>query len=292
MTKLTHNYPWYKGNSEEQRAWMREFADAGERYIVLNYRLLGEACKDPACLIAFHAEMRNFGLDFADAHAPWGTWTDPGMPLEAWHEQVILRHRIAIRLCAQFGIDTLTFHTGSAANNIFGTDLKLGDYRNMLIRSMEELLPDAEKSGVTLALENVWNPLNHSRVLLEVMEYFRSPGLGLCYDSGHGNLMEKGMLFPDKTCVSPAWENLGIPVEWEKDLIEKMTPWMVNCHLHDNNGCQDEHRLPGEGTVDWERVRNSLRQAQRLRNIQNESQPHGHPIPHICKVFRELLNGL
>ncbi|MBO4492014.1 MAG: sugar phosphate isomerase/epimerase [Lentisphaeria bacterium] len=289
---LTHAYPWHKGDSDTQKKWMRAFADAGEKHIVMSSKLFGEACKDPDYLINFHKAMQEFGLDFVDAHAFWGTWSDPGMPLPEWHEQLILRHRISIRLCAQYGVDTLAFHTGNTLNSVFGKDLNLGDYRSVLIHSIEELLPDAEKYGVLLALENQWMPLNHSRILLEIMEYFHSPNLGLCYDSGHGNLMEKGMLFPGKTSVPPTWEELGEPVEWEEKLIEKFVPWMVNCHLHDNNGILDEHQLPGHGTVDWTRIKNALQKAPRLRNIQNESFPHEYTITETCQVYRKITEGL
>jgi len=268
---VTHAYPWTNKESDAQKLSMREFAEAGETHLVLTNRLLGAACGDPDYLIRFHRKMREFGLDFVDAHALWGTWSDLGLPLEEWHDQLIARHRACIGFCARFGVDTLTFHTGNTLNSVFGQGLRLEDYRKMLIRSLEELLPDAGKYGVVLALENQWTPLNHSRILLEIMERFRSPYLGLCYDAGHGNLMEKGMFFPEETCVPDIWNDLGAPVEWETELVEKFVPWLVNCHLHDNHGVADEHLLPGRGTVDWTRVRNALRRAPRLRNIQNES---------------------
>ena len=138
MKLLTHAYPWTKGDSDTQKKWMREFAEAGETHIVLSCGLLGEACKDPDYLIKFHKEMQNFGLDFVDGHALWGEWSDLGMPLEEWHEQLILRHKACFRFCSQFGVNTLAFHTGHTFNSIFGKDLKLDDYRKMLVRSLEE----------------------------------------------------------------------------------------------------------------------------------------------------------
>ena len=183
----------------------------------------------------------------------------------------------------------MVFHTGNTFNSAFGKELVLEDYYNALIRSLEILLPEAEKCGVIIALENQWTPLNHSRQLLRVMEHFRSPNLGLCYDSGHGNLTEKGAQFPGRTCVPPIWNDLGIPVEWEENLIEKFAPWMVNCHLHDNNGINDEHKLPGEGTVDWTRIKNVLRRSPRLACIQNECSAKGISISQLCGSFQNLL---
>ena len=288
MKPLTHCYSWIESR-EDRKKHMREFAEAGARHLVLTSGLLGEGMKSIRYLLDFHEDMKAFGLDFMDAHALWGTWEDPGMPLEQWHDTVILRHRISIRLCAAFGVKTMTFHTGNTLNSIFGKNLALDDYYGMLIRSLEELLPDAERNGVILALENQWTPLNHSRRLLRVMEHFHSPNLGLCYDSGHGNLMEKGMSFPGRSCVPPIWDDLGIPVEWEENLIGKFSPWLVNCHLHDNNGMEDEHKLPGAGTVDWEKIRKNLSHAPRLQCIQNETAPHHNTISRICGKFSELF---
>ena len=289
MIPLTHCFGWTKGSRDEQKNWMREFADAGAKHLVLTNSLLAEGAKDSGYLMTFAADMKEFGLDFVDSHAHWGAWSDPGLPAEEWREIMLLRHRMAFRFCRHFGVRTMAFHTGNTFNSAFGKELVLEDYYDALIRSLEILLPEAEKCGVIIALENQWTPLNHSRQLLRVMEHFRSPNLGLCYDSGHGNLTEKGAQFPGRTCVPPIWNDLGIPVEWEENLIEKFAPWLVNCHLHDNNGIEDEHKLPGQGTVDWTRIRNVLHASPRLQNIQNECSPHGFPIAEICRTYDKLL---
>lgn len=286
---LTHCFPWTTWSREEQQLRMRELAENDETHLVLTSTLLQEGAGNTQYLMTFFEDMKSFGLKFADSHAFWGTWSDPGMPLPEWKEILLLRHKMAFRFCERFGITTMAFHTGNTFNSIFGKNLKLEDYYRSLAASLDVLLPEAEKCGVVIALENQWTPLNHSRCLLRIMEQFRSPHLGLCYDSGHGNLMEKGMLFPGRTCVPYIWEDLGSPVEWEENLIEKFSPWMVNCHLHDNNGINDEHKLPGEGTVDWQRIMNVLRGSPRLQCIQNESSPGDCPVSRISGVFRELL---
>ena len=290
MIPLTHCYAWTKESRDEQKNRMREFAENGAEHLVLTNGLLAEGAKDSGYLMAFAADMKEFGLDFVDSHAHWGTWSDPGMPLAEWREIMLLRHQTAFRFCRHFGVRTMAFHTGNTFNSIFGKELTLEDYFNALIRSLEILLPEAEKCGMIIALENQWTPLNHSRQLLRVMEHFRSPNLGLCYDSGHGNLMEKGPLFPDQTCVPPIWKDLGIPVEWENDLIGKMSPWLVNCHLHDNNGIVDEHKLPGQGSVDWARIKSVLRNSPKLQCIQNECSSKEVSISQFCVTFRNLLH--
>lgn len=292
MIEFTHSLPWTRFSPEDRKKEMREFAESGERHLVLTSTLLGEGCRDSGYLMRFFSDMQEFGLDFLDSHAFWGTWSDPGMPLSEWREPMLLRHRMAFQFCRHFGVTTMAFHTGNTFNSIFGKTLTLDDYYLALVQSLEILLPEAEKCGVIIALENQWTPLNHSRILLRIMEHFRSPYLGLCYDSGHGNLMEKGMLFPGRTCVPPIWNDLGIPVEWEERILEKFVPWLVNCHLHDNDGINDEHALPGQGSLDWNRIRTVLKQAPRLQSIQNESSLGNLPIGEFCAAFRKGLSGL
>ena len=289
MIPLTHCYAWTQGSREEQKNRMREFAENGAEHLVLTSSLLAEGAKDSGYLMTFAADMKEFGLDFVDSHAFWGTWSDPGMPMAEWREIMLLRHQMAFRFCNRFGVRTMAFHTGNTFNNIFGKELTLEDYYDALIRSLEILLPEAEKYGVIIALENQWTPLNHSRQLLRALEHFHSPYLGLCYDSGHGNLTEKGSLFPGETCVPSVWNNLGIPVEWEENLIEKFSPHLVNCHLHDNNGIMDEHKLPGQGTVDWQRIKTVLRRSPQLQCIQNECSSKDLSIAQFCGPFRDLL---
>ena len=291
MIPLTHCYNWTNQSREESRKRMREFREAGAKHLVLTSGLLGEGLRSMRYLLDFRSDMREFGLDFVDAHALWGNWEDPGMPLEEWHEIVILRHKASIRLCAAFGVRTLAFHTGNTFNSIFGSSLTLEDYKRMLIRSLEELLVYAERNGVILCLENQWTPLNQSRILLEMMEYFNSKNLGLCYDSGHGNLTEKGSACLERSCVPAIWEDLGIPVQWEENLIEKFSPWLVNCHLHDNHGFGDEHNLPGDGNIDWKRILEVLKHSPRLECIQNEASFRDYPIDRVCRQFSSLLES-
>jgi len=237
-------------------------------------------------------EMAEYGITFTDAHAPWGTWKDLGMPLENHHEMVVLRHKMAIRVCAECGVKTLTFHTGNTLNSVFGQNLVLSDYERMLFRTLEELLPDAERYGVILALENQWTPLNQTMFLVKACTCFDSPHLGLCYDAGHANLVENGVFFPGSTIVPYIWDDLGIPVVWEHDIVDIMRPWIVNCHFHDNDGIEDKHWLVGAGTIDWRRIMSSLAAAPRLQVIQSEViiNPKEMTMSQLHEIFQGLAN--
>ena len=292
MVPLTFCYPWLKVDREKQKQIMFEFAENGVNHLVLTTGLLEAGIHDTGLLAAFFKDMQEYGLQFTDSHALWGYWSDPGMPVPEWKEVMLLRHRIAFQFCKRFGVKTMAFHTGTTNSSIYGKNLTLDDYYQALISSLEILLPEAERCDLIIALENQWTPLNHSSVLRKVIEHFNSPYLGLCYDSGHGNLSEKGQSLPGETIVPILWDDLGVPVQWEENLLEKFAPHLVNCHLHDNDGIMDSHQFPGTGTIDWDRIRNVLKTAPRLQSIQNESALGEASVSEYCRMFQNMFNAI
>ena len=293
MKPITYCMPVPTESAEARRETLRTYADNGISHIVLSSTLLEHFMVVPDDIAAFETDMRDCGISFMDAHAPWGTWKDPGVPVEAQHELIVLRHRMALHICNHFGVTSIAYHTANTFNHIYGKHLVIDDYYQMLIRSMTELLPDAERHGVVMALENQWTPLNQSAYLLKAAQYFNSQWVGICYDAGHGNLTEHGNEFPEQTCVPGIWQDIGLPVVWEEQFIEKVRPYIVNCHLHDNNGIIDQHNLPGNGTVDWKRIMAILANSPRLQCIQSEVSmgKTGAPsIPELVKSFSDLLD--
>lgn len=93
------------------------------------------------------------------------------------------------------------------------------------IKRIKRLAEAAEKSGVTLAFENI----HFHEYLAYVYERVDSPNIGFCYDAGHRN------------CKEP-----------HVDLLSLFGDKLVALHLHDNNGTRDEHRIPFEGNINWQ----------------------------------------
>lgn len=289
MIKVTYAYPWMRPAAIDRRAVLKELADNGIKRLVLTCNLIEDMIRTPELVISCGKDLENYGLEFCDAHAPFGLWKDLAMPLEKFHDIVIMRHKMAIRLCAEFGVTSLTFHTGNTTRTAFG-DVKLDDYYEVLLRSLNELLPDAEKYGVVLALENQWTPLNQTPYLLKAIKHFDSPFLGLCYDSGHARLTQFGQCDPAKSVVPYLWNEMGLPVYWENDIISQFQPYLINCHIHDNNGFNDEHLLPGAGTIDdWEHIFEVCSKAPRLQCVQSEvSINENVTVPELRSAFKNL----
>ncbi len=99
------------------------------------------------------------------------------------------------------------------------------------LKTWRPLNKRAADIGVKLAIENIFedNPENF-RLLMREMD---SENFGLCFDTGHFNLFSK-VLF----------------LEW----LEIIKPYILELHLHDNNGNADHHLAIGDGSFDFRRL--------------------------------------
>jgi sugar phosphate isomerase/epimerase len=77
--------------------------------------------------------------------------------------------------------------------------------------------------GVDVVIENIPNEVSTVERLQEFKGLSQLPELGICYDTGHGHLQG----------ATPHFNEIR------------------TTHVHDNNGENDEHVWPFEGTIDW-----------------------------------------
>lgn len=265
---------------------MHEFKSCGAEHLVLTDALISRILQTPSLTETLMKEAEDAGLTFVDAHAPFGKFTDLICPLPEYREQLVLRQQLAIRIAAQMGVNTVTIHGG---NDTLWPGLTPEQGHANIIAAMERILPTAEECGVTVCIENTWRYCVLPDALLDIKEHFPTDTLGFCYDSGHANISAKASAFPGSSGWE-SWNFLGIPPQWEDHALEKMLPHIVNCHLHDNDGTRDQHRIPGCGNVDWKHETALLKKAPRLKNIQCEVIPvrANDSIADICRKFREL----
>ncbi len=274
--------------------FMAELAAAGAEYITLMSRQLARMLNEPDYAAELQSVLKKLGLRMRDAHGLAGPLYDLDIPER--HEELIEEHRRALGFCAEFGIRTYTVHVGAAPWCRRPDPRDLEELRSNALDTLEHLLPEAEKLGIILAVENSFEPVNTPEEVLFYIRRFESPFLRCCYDTGHANIMDAHRKDPAKykeTFHHIVWrDNLVL----EEDALGKLAPYVVTCHLHDNCGYTDDHVLPGteRGTIDWKRLMERLRACPNLESFQNES---NFAVQHVtagevCRIFENITGKL
>ena len=286
-TPLTYWYNFTGLDEKLRRLVMAEFAADGAKHLVLSDGLLKMIGGAPKLYLKLGEEMRDAGLDFVDAHAPFGGECDLAIPVPEYRRQMLARLKFNLQLVRDFGVDSCCVHIDTTVYPGY----TMAQHFDAARAALDEVLPVAEELGVVICLENIFKPLNTVDDILTLIKEFPSPCLGACYDSGHANIMEHGISDPE--CIAhDRFGKWGLPVPWEHDVLDRLLPYIVNCHLHDNHAAKDEHDLPGTGTVNWSAVFTKLRTAPRLKSIQSEvaSADHFIPIKRLVETFERLRN--
>ena len=73
--------------------------------------------------------------------------------------------------------------------------------------------------------------------------------------------------------------------------LERLAPYVVTAHIHDNNGFADEHKMPGAGTIDWKSTVSRLLACPNLEFVQNEAdwRRDGVSVPEVVSAFARLF---
>lgn len=126
--------------------------------------------------------------------------------------------------CSRYEIPTAVVHISQGYNpppmNHVGLD------------RIKRLVETAERKNVNIALENLRKP----EYLDFIFSNIQSGRLGFCYDSGHENCFTKGT-----------------------DLLTQYGSKLMTLHLHDNDGTSAQHKIPGEGKIDWNLISQKLK---------------------------------
>ncbi len=275
---ISHYWSWGAVPEKFYGNVMAEFRDNGVNRLILTHFLLPRFAEEPEFRKSVLSLCSRFGMRFDGAHAPWGNAWDLNETDSDARKLMLRNQKRMIEAAGEAGAGSIVIHIGdSICKRADAPPVPV--LRDLAVAALEELLPAAEKAGVTVAIENIIAPTDTIGELLAIFERIDSPYLGCCYDSGHENVMTATPgKRPDMLCEyirDTLWH--GTP-QLQERILERLTPHIVCCHLHDNDGLNDAHTLPGLGTIDWAEKIPLLRQSPRLMSVQNEMNCVGHEI--------------
>jgi len=209
--------------------------EALERVAEAGFRQV-EIWSDPPGVLSGYVDelfnaLGNRGLEACSLHAPF-TGLDVSSPDEKLRKRSIQQILGAMEAAERLGCGHVIVHPGSGK---YDQRDHYDKAKRLLAKSTEELVKGAEERGLTLALENMLASRDGFRVgtraaeLREVIESLSAGNTGICLDTGHAHY--NGL---------EAWMET-------RDAGDLLT----DLHVNDNDGSKDEHRVPGEGTLNW-----------------------------------------
>lgn len=151
-----------------------------------------------------------------------------------------------MKTCRQLRVEVVVVHPGCGQGYT-----TRAEYRRIARLNREQFrrLGDlAGGLGLRIAIENMGDSKDAAgrrrlgaapHELLDLLDRLNHPALGICLDTSHMNLMGYD---PAKTVLD-------------------LAPYLITTHISDNDGTGDQHRIPGDGTVDWPAFMAALRQA-------------------------------
>ena len=158
--------------------------------------------------------LTGYGLQLQDLHGSVGPEKNWASPREYERRAGVELVRNRIEMTARLGGDVTILHApdkpGSAP----------------LRKSLDELVVFAKENGVRIAIEN-----GNFDVIRQLFSEYGSDYLGLCYDSGHGNMGDRGL-----------------------EHLDSLKTRLISVHLHDNDGAKDLHNPLFSGTIDWPKL--------------------------------------
>ncbi|MFW6158757.1 MAG: sugar phosphate isomerase/epimerase family protein [Planctomycetota bacterium] len=198
---------------------LRLIAEAGFTHVHWCHQWNTDFLYDSAEIAEIARWLDQFGLGLTDLHGSAGvekSWTSL-REYERLAGVELVRNRVG--MAAALGADVVIMHPGAEP----GDSEEARRHREQLLRSLDTLEPFCRSHGVRLALEN-----GDFELIGSLLAQYGPDFLGLCYDSGHGNL--------------PGGRG---------KCLEAHRRRLISVHLHDNDGLKDRHWIPFRGTVDW-----------------------------------------
>ncbi len=186
------------------------------------------------------------GMSFDSIHGVFGPDIDPSSPDASHRAKCLSTYESEARLARDLGVRQVVVHPSANRADFTYFDraeanrLQAGRWPH-LDDFMRRLADIGDRVAAVFLIENVphYSPLGHDPAeLARRIVSLNRPSVRMCFDTGHAHVT--GDVFSTFRAAAPAIDYL---------------------HIHDNDGAADDHRMPGDGTIDWTRFGAALRES-------------------------------
>ena len=186
----------------------------------------------PSVESRFRDLMPSYKLSYS-IHAPISD-INIGSLNERIREDSVIELLTTAESAANLNINLMTIHPGMTSMAVPYMEEKAVEKAKKSLRSLDRI---SSEYGVRIAVENMPAfPFMLGRTAEEMKALIESTNLGFCLDIGHANTTDQ-----------------------IDDLIREFKDRLINVHIHDNHGENDEHLTLGEGSIDFKRVLDLLK---------------------------------
>ncbi|HDS74891.1 MAG TPA: sugar phosphate isomerase/epimerase [Firmicutes bacterium] len=220
----------YAADKGDPSPYLRRIADAGFTHVHWCHQWNTDFVYMDAEIEQIGKWLNEYGLELLDLHGSVGpekSWLS-AREYERLAGVALVKNRI--EMTARLGGDAVVMHIPGEPGS------------EPLHRSLSELEPFARERGVRIAVEN-----GVFAAISDVLSQYSPEYVGLCYDSGHGNMSGEGL-----------------------DRLAENTDRLCVLHLHDNDGKSDQHQVPFMGTIDWKRLAGIVAKSAYSKPVQME----------------------
>jgi sugar phosphate isomerase/epimerase len=223
IISITSDYFQSTGDPEP---YLRRIAEAGFTHVHWCHHWFSDFLYSLHEVAQIAHWMDEFGLAVLNIHASAGQekiWGDLREYIRLSGIELVQNR---IEMAATLNSDTVILHVPYPPE---GQGTPDSEFAGQCYRSMDVLTAFARARSVRIALENMsWD----NYLLIDAMLSRYSPDvLGFCFDCGHANMGPNGL-----------------------GELEQRKGRLIAVHLHDNDGKNDQHKIPFTGTIDWEHL--------------------------------------
>lgn len=170
------------------------------------------------------ANTNNISLNL---HIPW--FLQVGSLLPEISEATLNFIKKEVILASNLGVENIVIHSGRAEFDFI--EKAIAKNLTTLKKNLNETVKFAKKYGIRIGLENTCSAIKLTRTPEELLKIIGSvKSLGMTFDIGHANVVTSD------------------PIGYFK----KVKNYIINIHIHDNDGKSDQHNLIGKGNINFD----------------------------------------